>query len=305
MGLTEHRPGCDTPIVDAHCHVLPGSFDARCAELSERDATFAALFPVPDPRIATAETLLADMDRAGVTHAVVMGMGWRTLDLAREVNDYLAESVSRRPDRLTGFCAVNPAWGPAAASEIRRCANAGLRGLGELHPDTQGFDVTDPAVMGPIMDALRELGWPVVMHASEPVGHQYPGKGRTTPDKLYRFIENFPDNVIVCAHWGGGLPFYGLMPEAPQVLANVYFDSAASPFLYRPEVFDRVADLAGADKILFGTDYPLISHRRLMRQVYESKLSHDDRQAVLGGNAGRVFGLAIESPSQDQGATRA
>ena len=301
MSVPDHSPESAPVVVDVHCHIMPGSWVARHAELADADATFATLFPQSDPKIATAESLLADMDRAGVAHAVVMGMGWRTLPLAREGNDYLAEAAARFPDRLTGFCSVNPAWGTETAAELRRCADAGLRGVGELHPDTQGFDATDAGVMGPVMGVLRELEWPAVIHSSEPVGHQYPGKGKTTPDKLYRLVENFPDNVIVCAHWGGGLPFYALMPEVPKVLSNVYFDSAASPFLYRPEVFDRVAGLVGAERILFGTDYPLIAHRQLGRQVDESRLSAGDRRAILGGNAIRAFGLEITSLSQRTG----
>ena len=301
MSVPDHSPESAPVVVDAHCHIMPGSWVARHAELADADATFATLFPQSDPKIATAESLLADMDRAGVAHAVVMGMGWRTLPLAREGNDYLAEAAARFPDRLTGFCSVNPAWGTETAAELRRCADAGLRGVGELHPDTQGFDATDAGVMGPVMGVLRELEWPAVIHSSEPVGHQYPGKGKTTPDKLYRLVENFPDNVIVCAHWGGGLPFYALMPEVPKVLSNVYFDSAASPFLYRPEVFHRVAGLVGAERILFGTDYPLIAHRQLRRQVDESRLSAGDRRAILGGNAIRAFGLEITSLSQRTG----
>jgi hypothetical protein len=187
---------------------------------------------------------------------------------------------------------VNPAWGAVAVAEIQRCVQAGLRGVGELHPDTQGFDLTDRETMQPLMDAALRLGLPVLVHSSEPVGHQYPGKGRTTPAKLYRFIQQFPDNAIICAHWGGGLPFYALMPEVPEVLRNVYFDSAASPFLYRPQVFGQVAALVGAERILLGTDYPLLSHRRLLRQVAESGLSPTDWAAFLGGNATRLLGLS-------------
>ena len=88
--------------------------------------------------------------------------------------------------------------------EAERCAAAGLRGIGELHPDTQGLDITDAADMGPLMALARSLNLPVLLHCSEPVGHSYPGKGKTTPDKVWRFIENFPDNIIICAHWGGG-----------------------------------------------------------------------------------------------------
>lgn len=278
-------------LVDSHCHILPPSFAQRRVELLDRDTTFAALFPRADASLATAEALVAAMDGAGVAHAVVMGMGWTDPELAREANDYIQESVGRYPDRLTGFCSVNPAWGEAAVAEVERYAAAGLMGIGELHPDTQGFDITDQSLLAPLMEAARRLGLPVLVHSSEPVGHQYPGKGRTTPEKLYRFIENFPDNTIICAHWGGGLPFYALMPEVPEVIRNVYFDTAASPFLYQPGVFSTVVGLVGADKILFGTDYPLIEHQRVLEQVQEAGIAPAAREAILGGNATRLLGL--------------
>ena len=280
-------------LVDAHCHILPTSFAGpdRREELLARDATFAALFPSVGARFATAETLLAAMDRAGVARAVVMGMGWTDPELAREANDYIIESVAHQPDRLTGFCSVNPAWGDGALAEVERSAAAGLRGIGELHPDTQGFDLTNKPRLAPMMDAARRLGLPVLVHGSEPVGHQYPGKGHTTPGKLFRFIENFPENAIICAHWGGGLPFYALMPEVQWLTRNVYFDTAASPFLYRPEVFAAVVGLVGADKILFGTDYPRIEHRRLLAQVRDAAIDAQAKEAILGGNAARLLGL--------------
>lgn len=241
--------------------------------------------------MATADALTRDMDAAGVDRAVVLGMGWTDLEVAREVNDYVIESAKRYPKRLTGFCSVNPAWGQSAVQEIRRCSAAGARGIGELHPDSQGFDITDRAALAPLMACARELGLPVLVHSSEPVGHSYAGKGQTTPGKLYRFLESFPDNIIICAHWGGGLPFYALMPEVPGVLENAYFDTAASPLLYRSDIFSTVAGLVGARRILFGTDYPLIRHRRLVRQVEDSGLDGPARQAILGGNIAELLGL--------------
>ena len=65
------------------------------------------------------------------------------------------------------------------------------------------------------MDLARQRGLPVLIPQSEPVGHQYPGKGKVTPDRVYRFIKNFPDNIIICAHWGRRPGLYGLMPELP------------------------------------------------------------------------------------------
>ncbi len=278
-------------VIDSHCHIFPPSFQRRHAELSARDATFATLFPTSRSRMATADALIDAMDEAGVSLAVAMGMGWTDRLLAQEANDYIIESVGRYPGRLTGFCSVSPAWGDAAVAELDRCAAAGLRGVGELHPDTQGFDIGDGSVLAPVMDEARRLGLPVLVHASEPVGHPYPGKGRTTPERLYPFLVRFPDNKIICAHWGGGLPFYSLMPEVAAASRNLYFDTAASPFLYRREVFAAVVSLVGADKVLFGTDFPLLRHRRLLRQVEQASLNAEAREAILGVNAARLLGL--------------
>ena len=278
-------------VVDSHCHILPPSFPSRRRELLARDATFAALFSGENPRMATSDSLIEAMDQTGVSWSVAMGMGWTDRSLAMEANDYIIESTERFPGRLAGLCSVSPSWGDAAVAEVVRCAAAGLRGIGELHPDTQGFDITDRSLLAPLMEAALGLGLPVVVHCSEPVGHQYPGKGQTTPEKLYKFIENFPDNTLVCAHWGGGLPFYALMPEVPEVIKNVYFDTAASPFLYRPEVFATVAGLVEADRVLFGSDYPLIGQRRSLGEAQQAGLKPGDKEAVLGGNAARLFKL--------------
>ena len=278
-------------IVDAHCHIFPDSFAQRRAELATQDATFATLFSNPKSRLATTAELLQAMERDGVDQSVVMGMGWTSQDISSEVNDFLIQARQEHPHRLVGFCSVNPTWGSQAAGEIRRCVEAGLLGVGEFHPDTQGFDITSKTQMKPVMMAAYELGVPVVIHASEPVGHSYAGKGSTTPDKLYRFILNFPENDIICAHWGGGLPFYGLMPEVNRALQKVYFDTAVSPLLYQKQVFATAASLVGPEKILLGSDYPLVPHRQLAQELYDSGLEPTAQAAILGENAVRLLKL--------------
>ncbi len=253
------------------------------------DATFGELFSDPRARLATAEELVEAMDRDGVQRSVAMGMGWTDTGLACEVNDYIIDSVRRWPDRLAGFAGVNPAWGDDAAREVDRCAAQGLIGVGELHPDTQSYDLGDETVMTPVMDVARERALIVTTHSSEPVGHQYAGKGKTWPETLWRFIRSFPDVTIVCAHWGGGLPFYTLMPEVAEGLRNVYFDTAASPFLYSPMVFAAVVGLVGADRILLASDFPLMRVSRVLSQLDKSRLSERQKRAITSGNAVRLL----------------
>ncbi len=290
--MTSKKGLCYTPcvIVDFHTHIFPPQVIQEREVYLSQDRTFATMYSHPQAKMTTAEGLIASMDKAGIERSVVLNIGWTAQNLCIETNDYIMKSVQRYPDRLVGFCSINP-LDEGAADEVQRCAREGLKGVGELHPDVQGYDLGDERVLTPVMEAAKRHGMIILTHASEPVGHLYPGKGKVSPAVLYRFISQFPEHTIVCAHWGGGLPFYALMPEVAKALKNVYFDSAASPFLYRPEVFLKVMDLVGVEKILFGTDYPLIQQKRLLDQIDGLALSPNKRELILSGNAQRVLGL--------------
>ena len=276
-------------IVDFHTHVFPRWLRDERDRYLGIDATFGELYANPKARMATVDNLIRAMNDDGVDRSVVMGIGWTDDGLARECNDYIIESVQQHPERLIGFAGVNPSWGEKAVQEADRCARAGLRGIGELHPDTQGFDLGNEKSLAPLMDVIRSHNLILNTHSSEPVGHIYQGKGKTTPDVLWRFIQNFPDVTIICAHWGGGLPFYSLMPEVRESLANVYFDTAASPFLYTSDIFGVAADLVGVDKMLLASDYSLLRMKRLLSYLSESDLSEPEKNLVRGGNAVRLL----------------
>jgi predicted TIM-barrel fold metal-dependent hydrolase len=277
-------------IIDFHTHVFSDEMRARREEYLERDSWFATLYENPRHRLASAEDVVASMQAAGVDRSVVLGFPWHDAGLCREHNDYIIDAVRRFPDRLLGFACVQP-LDAGDAKELDRCLSAGLCGLGELGPDGQRFDVADKWALEASAEVLQHHARPMLLHSSEPVGHLYPGKGETFPWKLLRLAENFPDLTIVLAHWGGGLPFYELMPEVVDALKNVYYDTAASTYLYRFDIFGVVAGITGAHRILWGTDYPLLSQARFLARVRSCGLSPEDLDAILGGNAARLLGL--------------
>ena len=278
-------------IIDFHTHVFPPEIKKHRNKYIERDPCFAILYSDPKARIATADELIASMDEAGVDISVILNIGWTTHELCVETNDYIIDAVSRYPQRLVGFGAVQPQSPKAAAAEIERCASAGIKGVGEMRPDIQLFDLCDEVIMNPLAEVLKAHKLILLLHASEPIGHEYPGKGGITPDILYPFITSFPDLTVVCAHWGGGLPFYALMPEVKKAMGNVYFDSAASPFLYTPQVYSQVIQLVGADRVLFGSDYPLLSPKRLLKEIEALGLAEESQSQLLAGNALRLLGI--------------
>lgn len=279
-------------IIDFHTHVFSPRIKKNRSEYINSDPGFAILYSDKKAKLATADDLIDSMDKDGVDVSVIVNIGWVTHELCVETNDYILESVARYPKRLIGFCSVQPNSYEAAIAEIERCAGAGARGIGEIRPDIQLFDLRDEELMAPICDVLRKHRLILLTHSSEPVGHDYPGKGVITPEMLYPFIARFPDLTLICAHWGGGLPFYALMPEVKQAMGNVYFDTAASPYLYSPQVYSQVAQLIGSDRILFGSDYPLLAQSRLLEEIDSSGLSEDAKGLILSGNARRLLDTA-------------
>lgn len=277
-------------IVDIHTHVFPpGVRDGRDAYL-QRDVTFRELYSSPKARIATADELLASMEAAGVDRSVACGFAWTDAELCHRHNDYLLEAAERSGGRLIPFCTVQPS-DEDARDDLKRWARRGARGLGELRPANQGYGLIDSAEADLLAWSADAYDLPLLLHASEPAGHVYPGKSGLAVDQLYRFVADFPGATVIAAHWGGGLPFYALMPEVREALARTYFDTAATGLLYSPDIYARVVDLVGADRILFGSDFPLVSQETALQELRDAPIGEEARRLIEGENARHVLRL--------------
>ncbi len=278
-----------TPVIDAHVHVLPDRVRANLAQICEADAWFGACHAGPRAAVASAEDLVTAMDEAAVDRAVCFTWPFADPAMCAEGNDYLAAAVSRFPDRLVGFGCVQPNH-PGAAREVIRCAQLGLRGLGELNADAQGWSLEDDAALSPLVRACVEVDFVWTLHCSEPVGHLYAGKGTATPDRVAALAQRYAELRIVGAHLGGGLPFYAHMPEIRALCrTNLWFDTAAAPFLYDATAYRTVVDLVGPDRLLFGSDHPLLRAPRYMAQLDALDLGEEQRAAILGGSAAALL----------------
>lgn len=271
-------------IIDFHTHIFPPDVAQQRDRFLDRDVWFGELYSNPKAPIASAEDLIASMDEGGVDKAVTFGFGWTDHGLCCEANDYVIDAVSRYPDRLVGFISINPRMRTETEREIERCVARGLSGIGELMPDGQGFSLGQADMTDHLAEIALHYHLPILTHASEPVGHLYPGKGTRPLNTLVQFARRFPEVVLICAHWGGGLFLYELMPKLVHSLRNVYYDTAASLFVYRDRIFDAATYIA-PDKLLFGTDYPLISHRDFLKRVKAVGLSPALERGLLGENA--------------------
>jgi predicted TIM-barrel fold metal-dependent hydrolase len=293
-------------IVDAHIHMYPPKvYQDPMGWARQADEPYWALLIRDRPRRpsiqgwATVDRLLADMNRAGIDRVVMQGMYWQHLETCVAQNNWYIEWCRQYPDRLIGFAVVQPKAGDQALDEVHRAMDEGLRGLGEMLPCAQGYPMRDPDFLR-VVELLIELDVPLCLHVSEPVGRVYPGKSTTPLEDYYWLATEYPELKLILAHWGGLLPFYELMKGVPKQLENVYYDTAASPLLYRPDVYRAVVNVVGAEKILYGSDYPLLVYPsqekepgfiRLLGEIRGSALAPDELDLVLGDNVARLLRL--------------
>lgn len=275
-------------IIDCHTHIFPPDIIAERDRYRAYDDWFDRLYADPQASMADADALVTAMDRGKIERAVTFGFAFADLALCRTCNEYVLDVADEHGERLLPFAQVSPRAGKEAVREARRCLERGARGIGELLPDGQGFSLTDFCLLTPLMHLAREFKVPVLFHVTEPVGHTYAGKGTQGPREAFALAKRYPHNTVILAHWGGGLPFYELMPEVHDALQNVYYDTAASPYLYEADIFGHVARWM-PDKILFGSDYPLVEPQRFLRYMEKAGLEPKTRQKVLGGNAADLF----------------
>jgi hypothetical protein len=276
-------------IIDFHTHLFPESICSGRDGYCESEPAFDMLYRSAKSRLVSVPQLLAAMDENGVDQSVVFGFPWQDPGLFKMHNDCIMEAVRQHPGRLIGFGCFDPG-SSAAAREAERCLDAGLAGIGELAFYRSGIDEDALDRLAPVMEICRERDRPILIHTNEPVGHAYPGKTPNTLAQIYRMVKRFSGNRIVLAHWGGGLFFFNLLKkEVKGQLENVYFDTAASPFLYDPAIYRIAIELVGVEKILFGSDYPLIAPRRYFKELDSLPLSTEQRAQICGANAERLL----------------
>ncbi len=245
------------------------------------------------------DTLLMDMDAAGVDRAVLLGWYWDHHETCIEQNNWYIDWVRRHPDRLHAFATVQPRAGDAAENEFKRAIDAGLCGIGELSPASQGFSMEHPGWLR-IAELAAERGLPVNLHVNEPVGRRHPGRLQDSLDDYVWLADRFPDLKLILAHWGGMLPFFEMNKWVGSRMGNVFYDTAASPLLYRPGIFRAVVDAIGPSRVLYGSDYPLRLYPRkqerpdfvrFLREIDAAGLSRDEKARILGENARGLLGI--------------
>jgi predicted TIM-barrel fold metal-dependent hydrolase len=291
-----------TGIIDCHTHCYPPEVVANPRAWAEaHNELHWAELVAPKGKVSiqdwsTPESMLAEMDANGVEKAVLLGWYWEHEFTCRWHNREIAKWMQHAPGRFIGFASIYPNGN--VIEQLETAKALGLSGVGELHNGAQKFSSDSPAWIE-LADWCVAHNWPVNLHATEAAGHDHPGSIETPLKDFVRKAEQHPDLKIVLAHWGGGLPFFEANPRLRKALKNVYYDTAASPLLYDVTIFQTVVDAVGAEKVLYGSDFPLRVFPRTQKRAQmqhfldairdDAGLSAAELEAIFSKNARRLF----------------
>jgi predicted TIM-barrel fold metal-dependent hydrolase len=274
--------------IDIHTHIPHRKVDPRAGE---KERYFRS------PTLGMTVEDMVELYRKLEMMAVVFDIDKETSsDDPFEGNDYIAEVVQKYPDVFIGWCSVDPWKGRAAIKELERAVtDLGLRGL-KVHPITQRFFPSDERFY-PLWAKAQELGIPVIIHTGHTgIGAGTPG-GTGLKLKYSRPIPyiddvaaDFPELTIIGAHpsW----PWQEEMLSCALHKRNVYIDlSGWSPKYFAPSLIQYSNTLL-QDKVLFGSDFPVISPERWLKDFAEAPFRDEVRPKIMIENAQKLLGLS-------------
>jgi predicted TIM-barrel fold metal-dependent hydrolase len=206
----------------------------------------------------------------------------------------IAEGAARNNDVLIPFGSVDPLTGAEAIDRAKRLVeDYGVRGF-KFHPSLQGFNPSDERYY-PLWEALQSLGLPAVFHTGQNgMGAGTPGGsgiklGYSNPLLLDEIAADFPQFQIIMAH-----PSVPWQDEANSIAthkSNVFIDLSGWSPKYFPESLVKLSNSVLQDKVLFGTDYPLITPQKWLGAFADLPLKDEVRPKILKDNAVRLLGL--------------
>lgn len=270
-------------IIDSHVHITPPEIIENTAKYRQQDQYFDLLSGSKVNKFITADNLIKKMDQNNVDKSVVFGFAFKDPELCRYVNNYTIKMAAKYPERLIPFAVVNPTEAKVEL-ELEKYKKAGFKGVGELFPTGQNFNLKSESDLKTLVNFCIKADWPLLIHINESLGHYYPGKTKDSIEEGAALAENFPKLTIIFAHFGGGLFFYELMPEMKEKLKNVYYDTAAQPFLFENNIYETIKTAGLLDKILFGSDFPLIAPQKYLDILAESELNAEEIEKITEKN---------------------
>lgn len=262
-------------IIDTHCHVYP---DKIADKASHATGNFYHLPASMDGSIK----VLADKGaKAGIDHFVINSVA-TTPSQVHAINTFIADTVKNGGGKFTGLGTLqqdltNP------ENDVNEILSLGLKGI-KLHPDIQRFRIDDERAIRffEIVDGRL----PFLLHLGD---NRY---DNSNPNRIIPVLKAFPHTVFIGAHFGG----WSIWEDASRQLYkfdNLIVDCSSALYALSPEKAVELIRLYGADRVMFGTDYPLWNPTVEMERFDRLKLTDDEKEKILYTNASVLYGIKL------------
>ncbi len=259
-------------IIDFHTHVYPDKIAKKATQ------AIGGFYDLTLDRVGSLDNLLKYCEKAGVTHSVIHSVATNPQQVSR-INDFISQTVAKHPERISGFGTMHPDF-EDKIPEIERCISMGIKGL-KLHPDTQGFNLDDDRMLE-VYDYLQDKA-PILFHCGD-FRYDY-----SHPSKVAKICRMFPRLQVIGAHFGG----WSVWDDAVEYLRDVHcmLDTSSCSGFVGQAKFESLIKTFGADRLLFGTDFPLWNTEEELRRFMSVKMTDSDREKILYSNGAKILGL--------------
>ena len=252
-------------IIDFHAHIYPNGIAEKA---SQATGDFYDIKPYCS---GTSAELITFGKKAGISRFVLLPVATKH-NQVRHINEFIANEISVHKE-FYGFGTLHPEC-ENIIGETKRIINLGLKGI-KIHPDTQQFN-TDDSRLFEVFDYIQGK-LPLLVHCGDK-RFDY-----SHPRRLVRVMDNFPRLKVIAAHLGG----WSLFDEAFELLKdeNCYLDISSTMMFLPQDQVERYIHGYGADRLLFGTDFPLWSPEQEVASFMNLHLCADEFEKIAYKNA--------------------
>ncbi len=261
-------------VIDAHCHIYPEKIAAPAVKGT------ADFYNIPTAADGTVGSLIAIGESVGIDRFVVQSVA-TTPHQVKSINNFIAKEVCDYSDRLIGLGTLHPD-SEDLVGDVKHILELGLHGV-KLHPDIQRFKIDDYRCLK-IYELCEQEGLPILMHTGD---YRY---DFSNANRLVPILDIYKNLTIIGAHFGG----WSVWEDACERLSgkpNLYVDCSSSLEWIKPDFALELIHRYGADRVLFGSDYPIFSPERELERFLALPLADEEKRLILSENAKKLYGV--------------
>ena len=259
-------------FIDFHSHVYPDAIAPKAAD------SIREFYHLGDDAMdGKVETLLEQGTKAGIEKFGILPVALRP-SRTRHINDFILGEVAKE-DRFYGYGTIHAGM-ENLCEEVEYIMENGLRGL-KMHPDSQVFAIDDPRLF-PVYDMIGDK-LPILFHMGD---HRF---DYSHPARLRKVLDLFPKLRVIAAHFGG----YSMYDTAAELLydKDCFFDVSSSLMFMEEGVAEKYINHYGADRLVYGSDFPMWDPVREMERFMRLKLTDSQREQIAHITAEGILGI--------------